>query len=104
MKCLVTGGAGFIGSHLVDALVADGNNVVVLDSLISGKVANLARAWDQIEFHQVDIAHDDLSSFFVGCVVVFPPVTDWLLKFRQKKRPKFSQLILMRFQSGWAKS
>jgi UDP-glucose 4-epimerase len=71
MKCLVTGGAGFIGSHLVDALVADGNHVVVLDSLISGKVANLARAWDQIEFHQVDIAHDDLSGFFVGCDVVF---------------------------------
>ena len=71
MRYVVTGGAGFIGSHLVDALVADGNNVVVLDSLISGKVANLARAWDQIEFHQVDITHNDLSSFFVGCDVVF---------------------------------
>ena len=36
MRALVTGGAGFIGSHLVDALVADGNHVVVLDDLSTG--------------------------------------------------------------------
>ena len=71
MRYVVTGGAGFIGSHLVDALVAGGNNVVVLDSLISGKEANLAHALDQIEFHQVDVAHDDLSDFFIDCDVVF---------------------------------
>ena len=44
MRSLVTGGAGFIGSNLVDALVARGDNVVVLDDLSSGKTANLARA------------------------------------------------------------
>lgn len=42
MKSLVTGGAGFIGSHLVDALAARGDEVLVLDDLSSGKPANLA--------------------------------------------------------------
>ncbi len=44
MKSLVTGGAGFIGSHLVDALVARGDEVLVLDDLSSGKRENLASA------------------------------------------------------------
>ena len=44
MDCLVTGGAGFIGSNLVDALVARGDRVVVLDNLSSGKRENLAGA------------------------------------------------------------
>ncbi|MBJ7293161.1 MAG: NAD-dependent epimerase/dehydratase family protein [Ilumatobacteraceae bacterium] len=68
---MVTGGAGFIGSHLVDVLVAEGNNVVVIDSLISGKKSNLVDVWDKIEFVQVDITRDDISDFFVGCDVVF---------------------------------
>ena len=37
MKILVTGGAGFIGSYLVDRLISDGNDVVVLDNLSTGK-------------------------------------------------------------------
>ncbi len=42
MKTLVTGGAGFIGSHLVDRLLADGHEVAVVDSLVSGRRRNLA--------------------------------------------------------------
>lgn len=42
MVCVVTGGAGFIGSHLVDALVARGERVVVIDSLVSGSREHLA--------------------------------------------------------------
>ena len=42
MRVLVTGGAGFIGSHLVDALMAQGHEVTVLDNLSVGKVANIA--------------------------------------------------------------
>jgi UDP-glucose 4-epimerase len=44
LKALVTGGAGFIGSHLVDALIERGDEVLVLDDLSSGRVANLAAA------------------------------------------------------------
>jgi UDP-glucose 4-epimerase len=44
MDCLVTGGAGFIGSHVVDALIARGDRVVVVDNLSSGRRSNLAAA------------------------------------------------------------
>ena len=40
-KILVTGGAGFIGSHIVDALVSKGHNVVIIDNLISGRKENV---------------------------------------------------------------
>jgi UDP-glucose 4-epimerase len=43
---VVTGGAGFIGSHLVDSLVAQGNEVLVIDSLVSGRRATIARHID----------------------------------------------------------
>src|SRR5207248_3487040 len=45
-RYLVTGGAGFIGSHLVDSLVADGHTVRVLDDLSTGKSSNLAATVD----------------------------------------------------------
>ena len=44
MDCVVTGGAGFIGSNLVDALVARGDRVTVIDTLVTGKRENLADA------------------------------------------------------------
>ena len=42
-KCLITGGAGFIGSHLTENLLADGNDVVVVDNFSTGRSENLAR-------------------------------------------------------------
>ena len=52
MKTLVTGGAGFIGSHIVDALLAAGHAVAVLDDLSSGSADNLPTG---VPLHQVDI-------------------------------------------------
>lgn len=52
MKILVTGGAGFIGSHVVDGYVAAGHDVVVVDDLSSGKRANLN---PKAAFHQLDV-------------------------------------------------
>ncbi|GAB2810456.1 UDP-glucose 4-epimerase [Actinocorallia aurea] len=53
MRILVTGAAGFIGSHLVDRLLGDGHEVVAVDNLASGRRANLA---DGVELHEVDVA------------------------------------------------
>src|SRR5215207_10119320 len=44
MKALVTGGAGFIGSHLSDALLGRGDDVLIVDDLSTGKRANIAQA------------------------------------------------------------
>jgi UDP-glucose 4-epimerase len=46
MECVVTGGAGFIGSNLVDALIARGDRVIVIDDLSTGRRENLAAALD----------------------------------------------------------
>jgi UDP-glucose 4-epimerase len=54
--CLVTGGAGFIGSHLVETLQAQGHFVRVLDNLASGKLANLSRVIHAVELYPGDLA------------------------------------------------
>jgi UDP-glucose 4-epimerase len=55
MRVFITGGAGFIGSHLCDALLAQGHQVTILDNMSTGSAANIAHIKDQIEIHRGDI-------------------------------------------------
>ena len=55
MHFAVTGGAGFIGSHLVNYLIKEGHSISVIDNLSYGKKQNLAEVYDQIKFYQEDI-------------------------------------------------
>jgi nucleoside-diphosphate-sugar epimerase len=74
MKALVTGGAGFIGSHLAEALCRRGAQVVALDNLSTGNLANLAwrRPGDAVEFVQGDAGDETLlRKVLPGCEWVF---------------------------------
>jgi len=53
MNVLITGGAGFIGSHLTESLLAEGHHVTVVDDLSTGRLANLAAVRDRPEFRFV---------------------------------------------------
>jgi len=68
MRTLVTGAAGFIGSTLVDRLLADGHTVVGLDNLATGRLSNLegAQTHSDFEFVEADIATSDLDTLVEG--------------------------------------
>lgn len=75
MKCLVTGGAGFIGSHLCERLLEDGHQVQAIDNLSVGRLDNLKRilGHEKFTFEKVDIAkkRDWLGQYFYGVDWVF---------------------------------
>lgn len=68
-KILVTGGAGFIGSHLSDKLIKEGHKVLVIDNLSAGKKENLNK---KVDFYKRDITDfDKIKSLFKGVDFVF---------------------------------
>jgi UDP-glucose 4-epimerase len=75
---VVTGGAGFIGSHLVDALVARGEQVVVIDSLAAGSRDNLAEHLDEgrVTLVQADLLEDGWQQSLAGATRVFHLAAD----------------------------
>jgi len=60
VRILVTGGAGFIGSHLCDRLIAEGHQVVVIDNLVTGSIQNVAHLAGRDDFHFI---RHDVSNF-----------------------------------------
>lgn len=72
MRYLITGGAGFIGSHITDALIAQGHEVVVLDNLSSGHKENLSKVWNRIKFVEGDIRDPETCiKAAAGCAGIF---------------------------------
>ncbi|WP_035673548.1 NAD-dependent epimerase/dehydratase family protein, partial [Bradyrhizobium liaoningense] len=74
MKCIVTGGAGFIGSHLVDRLLDDGHEVIALDNFVMGRAENLAAraSSSQLKVVRADVTDlDAIKPYFHGVDWVF---------------------------------
>lgn len=74
VRVLVTGGASFIGSHLVDKLVELGSNVTVVDNLSAGKKENLQESWNKISFLQKDLEYitkNEIKNIFEDQEMVF---------------------------------
>lgn len=79
MKILITGGAGFIGSHLCDFLIAKGNKVICLDNLITGKTENVAHLMNNPNFKFI---RHDVTTF----IDVNEPI-DFVLHFASPASP-----------------
>jgi len=70
-RVVVTGGAGFIGSHLVEELLRRGARVVVVDDLSSGRAGNLATVAGRVELVRLDLAREDARAALTGADAVF---------------------------------
>ena len=67
MRAFITGGAGFIGSHLADALIARGDSVTILDNLSTGSKENIAHILDKVTFVEGDIRNQEDANHSKKC-------------------------------------
>lgn len=78
-RVLITGGAGFLGSHLCDRFIAEGYQVIAMDNLITGNIANIEHLFKHKEF---EFYHHDVSKF-----VHVPGNLDYILHFASPASP-----------------
>jgi len=78
-RVLITGGAGFLGSHLVDRFLSEGYHVIAMDNLITGDLQNLENVWKLPDF---EFYHHDVSKF-----VHVPGKLDYILHFASPASP-----------------
>ena len=78
-RILITGGAGFLGSHLCDRFLAEGYHVIAMDNLITGDLANIEHLFGKEDF---EFYHHDVSKF-----VFVPGKLDYILHFASPASP-----------------
>ena len=59
MKIIITGGAGFIGSHLAEFLINKGHKIVIIDNLSTGRLSNIKTFKNRVKFVKADISKKD---------------------------------------------
>ncbi len=97
MNVVVTGGAGFIGSHLVERLVYSGHKVTALDNLSSGKIKNLKKIRNRIKFYKIDLAKEkNLEKYFKN--------VDWIFHLAGVSSVTQSLIYPIRYYSNNVKS
>jgi dTDP-glucose 4,6-dehydratase len=93
MRILITGGAGFIGSHMADRLISEGHRVVVMDNLVTGDLANIAHHRSNPNF---EFIHHDVSNH-----IHVPGKIDWVLHFASPASPiDYLQLPIQTLKVG----
>ena len=88
-KILITGGAGFIGSHVVENFVNKNYNVTVIDNLSTGNLSNLNAVFKKIKFHNVDIRNlENIENIFkdIDYVIHLASMTNAENSFKDKKK------------------
>src|SRR5262250_1172765 len=93
MRILITGGAGFIGSHMADRLIAEGHRVVAMDNLVTGDLANIAHHRSNPNF---EFIHHDVSNH-----IHVAGNLDWVLHFASPASPiDYLQLPIQTLKVG----
>jgi len=93
MRILITGGAGFLGSHMVDRLIAEGHQVVAMDNLVTGDLANIAHHRSNPNF---EFIHHDVSNH-----IHVRGDLDWVLHFASPASPiDYLQLPIQTLKVG----
>ncbi len=96
MKIAVTGGAGFIGSHLTDSLLLEGHEVLVIDDLSSGSLANLNLSKGKITVLNLDVS-DDLSDPLRGADCIFHFAADPDVRSSINPQKSFERNVIATF-------